>query len=237
MVFWKKKNKNNEALKSNKDIEINSKEAESYFNKSVQLYKDNKCDEALVEIDKAISDNPDNYSYYNYKGIELSTMKKDEEAIIQYDKALKLLGYTPEQVHSPGTYTVGPEQSRIADIIYNKGISLEKLGKIEDAIDMYNSIMQIDSGVKASIRACQLYYNSGKYKEAADLIGGLFTYDLDEIQGLCELDKCETSDLVNALEIVIKSCQKINETKYLDTYIDRLLELDPENELAMSLKK
>jgi len=229
MVFWKKKNKNTE-------------EAQSCFNKSVQLYKDKKYDEALIEINKAISNNPDNYSYYNYKGIQLEAIKKYKEAIIEYNKTLKLLGYEPGQETmqkvSANTYTFGPEQSEIADVVFNKAVSLENLGKIKDAIDIYRSIMQIDpSRLDAPMRACQLYYNSGEYKEASELIGGLFTYDLEEIKQNCEIGNCETSDLINCLETVIKSCQKINETEDLDTYIDRLLELDPENQLARSVKK
>lgn len=232
----------NETIKEfDKAISFDPKNPKYHEDKALFLRAMYEYDYAIIEYDTLISLYPKNPLYHNSKGNTIveraasNDRKKYNEAIEEYDTALKLLRYRPEQKRSTPIY--GAKAEVVAYVLFDKAVCLEKLGKIEDAINIYTSAKEIDQQrLDPVIRICNLYYNLGKYKEASEVMGELLTYDLDEIQERCERGNCGTADLINCLEMVIKSCQKINNKEDVDLYVNRLLELDPENKLARSLK-
>ncbi len=218
-------------------ISINPNNAHYYSNRATYLFYIDKDNESIREFDKAISLNPEEPEYHNIKGIVLDSIGKYKEAIVEFDISIGMHNSIPVN-NSETTRCIGPEQRKIAELYLNKAKSLERMGNIKSAIELYGQGWVEDPfRLDAQIKRCELYFYLGQYKEAEETMGPVFTYDIEEIEEMCEIGNCVTSDLIRCLEIVIKSCQEINKTDYLDTYVKTLLELDPENQLAQLLNK
>lgn len=70
--------------------EIDPTDVDALFNKANMLYRQEKFEEAIIWLDKALAIDPKNVDALNGKGVALDGLGKFEEAIIWYDKALAI---------------------------------------------------------------------------------------------------------------------------------------------------
>ena len=150
--FFRKKNdisgKEEKQKACDKDIEIDSKYADKWNNKGIELRNLGRYEEAIKAYDKAL--NLDSkYAYaWNNKGNALDGLGRYEEAIKAYDKALEI---DPKYVLAWN----------------NKGIALRQLGRYEEAIKAYDKALEIDPKyVLAWYNKGSALRQLGKYEEA-----------------------------------------------------------------------
>jgi tetratricopeptide (TPR) repeat protein len=94
---------------------------EKYYDEGVRLYDQENYDEAIASFEKALEINPNHNKSKEYlayawvkKGLKSYTQKNYAEAITYYDKAIDI-------------------NPNYADAWYNKGVSLGRLGRHEEA--------------------------------------------------------------------------------------------------------
>jgi len=94
---------------------------EKYYDEGVRLYGQENYDEAIASFEKALEINPNHNKSKEYiayawvkKGLKAYVQKNYEEAITYYDKAIDI-------------------NPNYADAWYNKGVSLGRLGRHEEA--------------------------------------------------------------------------------------------------------
>ncbi len=69
---------------------INSTQAETLYKTGIDLYDQQKYDEALQFFDKALAINPSYVNALNNKGLALDHLQRYDEALQSFDKALSL---------------------------------------------------------------------------------------------------------------------------------------------------
>ena len=71
--------------------------AQNHHQKSIEKYQAGNIDEALIEINKAIENQPDNAEYYNFRAFLLSKLDRTEEMDfdfkIKYDGSESMLKF------------------------------------------------------------------------------------------------------------------------------------------------
>jgi tetratricopeptide (TPR) repeat protein len=95
------------------------------LNKGLELYSQNRYDEAIQAYDMSINLNPHYLEAWNNKGIALSHLGKYSEAIQAFDVAIEL-------------------NPQLADPWGNKGDSLKALLKYDEAIQAYDRAIVLD---------------------------------------------------------------------------------------------
>lgn len=71
-------------------------DAEYYSNKAIVNRASNNLDEALIDIDTAISIDPNNYLYYKNKAAILKSQELYSKALIELNKSLDLVNHDSE---------------------------------------------------------------------------------------------------------------------------------------------
>ena len=116
-----------EAIESfDKALQIDPEYTEAMNQKSLILIFDvNRPSEALLTINKAISNDNNNPTLYNTKGLALLNTDRYYEALESFNKAIEL-------------------DPRYYEAYANKGLVLEKMGRFDDAVSMYDKALEID---------------------------------------------------------------------------------------------
>jgi len=137
-----------------KAISLDPDNPEFYFSEAVALAGLNKYKQAIGAIDKAIKLNPQNLSYYDYKAEIFSYDHQYEEAIKCVDKALEL-----------------NEGSNLNLELYtSKANYLEILGKRNDALNIIDKVLEIDSNNYTAIyRKVEILNGKKEYDLALEL--------------------------------------------------------------------
>ena len=112
----------------NEAINIDPTNVSVYTEKRWVLSRLERYGMALECIDKALELQPDHAETLAGKGIVLSKMGEDNEALQWFDRALELSNY--QHVHA----------------WICKGFALEKLEKLEEALECYNGLLKIEPG-------------------------------------------------------------------------------------------
>ena len=104
---------------------INTKLAEDWFNRGMNLSNQSKYGDALVAFDKAIELNPQYADAWRSKGIILNCLGKYDESLKAWNKVIE----------------IDPQNARNWA---NKGFSLYGQSKYEDAANAYDKATQLD---------------------------------------------------------------------------------------------
>jgi YVTN family beta-propeller protein len=110
---------------SDKSIELNPRNIDSWYNKGIALSNLGKFEEAIKCYDRVIEIDPDYFPVWNNKGNALNYLGKFHEAIKSYDQVLE-------------------KDSHNIIASYNKGLALSNLGEYEKAIKCYDRVIEID---------------------------------------------------------------------------------------------
>ncbi len=114
------------------------------------LFSENKYEEAIEAIDKALEINPSDNIALKIKDIVLATLGKYEEALEVLNKALEI---NPVNCYA----------------LTSKGKVLAKLGKYEEAIEVFNKVLEINPvNYYALVNKGVLLIHLGKIKEALE---------------------------------------------------------------------
>jgi protein O-GlcNAc transferase len=90
-----------------------------------QLLRLNKIDEALETLDKELDDNPNNWKALNYKGFCLLKRKNYPEALINFETAIEIDNNQSESWGSLGLYYLSIKNSALAEECFEKTKKLE----------------------------------------------------------------------------------------------------------------
>jgi tetratricopeptide (TPR) repeat protein len=119
---------------------------EAWYRRGNALLELNQCEEAISSYEKALNLEPENYQALFGKGNVLLALQRYQEAIDFYNKALKL---KPDDggILSKREFAVSELQKleeRTEDVL-KQGMSLHDSGKYEDAIKIYDQIIELIS--------------------------------------------------------------------------------------------
>ena len=110
---------------------INSTQAETLYKTGIDLYDQQKYDEALQFFDKALAINPSYVNALNSKGLALDHLQRYDEAIQFFDKALAI---NPSSVNA----------------LNNKAFTLDHLQRYDEALQSFDKAISLDpSNTKA----------------------------------------------------------------------------------------
>ena len=146
-----------EAIKLyDKAINLNSRDAETWYEKGVAFYNLKKYEEAIKCFNKAVEINPKDAEVWDIKGNALASLEKYEESIKCYDKAIEI---NPEYAKKVSR--------EYAMICYVEGTVLVSLKKYEEAINYFSKAIKVNPEYSEalSIKGTTLAY-LGKYQEA-----------------------------------------------------------------------
>ena len=139
----------------------------SKTSKVEHLIKEQKYDEALVEINKILQSDND-YSNWNLKGIILDNLKEYEKAIECYDNALNINESSDIKINKANSLYNGGNLSFFPAGNYDKALrlincGLEVLGESEDPSEFYFLKAEILEGLNDLVEAQKAYLIA--YKE------------------------------------------------------------------------
>ncbi|MDX9703817.1 MAG: tetratricopeptide repeat protein [Candidatus Auribacterota bacterium] len=120
------------------DILIPIKNA--YFMNGLQLARNKQYDNAIKSFTRVVEIDPDDGKAYFNRGVSYMTRDDFENAVIDFDSAMKR-GFTNVQMS------------------FNRAVALEKLGRSQDAMEIYTKIVQDDPLFAPA------HYNLAKLKE------------------------------------------------------------------------
>lgn len=131
------------------------------------LIKEQKYDEALVEINKILQSDND-YSNWNLKGIILDNLKEYEKAIECFDKALNINESPDIKINKANSLYSWAKLSFFPEGNYDKALrlincGLEVLGESEDPSEFYFLKAEILEGLNDLVEAQKAYLIA--YKE------------------------------------------------------------------------
>lgn len=139
----------------------------SKTSKVEHLIKEQKYDEALVEINKILQSDND-YSNWNLKGIILDNLKEYEKAIECFDKALNINESSDIKINKANSLYNWAKLSFFPEGNYDKALKLincglEVLGESEDPSEFYFLKAEILEGLNDLVEAQKAYLMA--YKE------------------------------------------------------------------------
>lgn len=107
-------------------LEINSDNADAWYNRGIVLAKLGRYEEAVASYDRAVELNPDKDEAWNNRGNALEKSNRYEEALASYNRAVEI-------------------NSDNARAWYNRGIALDDLERYEEAVASYDRAVEIKS--------------------------------------------------------------------------------------------
>jgi tetratricopeptide (TPR) repeat protein len=162
-------------------------ESASYWNsKGIILDRMGKHKEALECFEKARSINPQDVDVITNIGISFDKLEKPEEALRFYDIALQK-----------------QEDTRT---LYNKGISLSKIGRYSDAVDCFNKVLKEEKNNKNAIINLAIALQKMNRLEEAILVlkeWGEFDYLYTRAYLMLENGKKQIEDSINLFQICL----------------------------------
>ncbi|HEX6293922.1 MAG TPA: tetratricopeptide repeat protein, partial [Nitrososphaeraceae archaeon] len=199
---------------SDKSLELNSENMNSWYNKGIALSNLGRYDDAIKCYDKVIEINPSFLHVWNSKGDALIHLRKFQEAVKCYERVLEI---DPNNIIA--SYNKGLALRRLGkyleaimcydkvikndptniDVLISKGYALERLGKLEEAIICYDKVMGTDPKNTEALNAKGLVLERrGKYEEAEQYYNRVAEEYSNEINSMNEkaihfqkLDKLE----------------------------------------------
>jgi YVTN family beta-propeller protein len=167
---------------SDKSLELNSENMNSWYNKGVALSNLGRYDDAIKCYDRVIEINPSFLHVWDSKGNALIHLRKFQEAIKCYERVLEIDPNNIIAYYNKGLALrrLGKYQEAIMyydkviktdptniDVLIAKGYALERLGKLEEAIICYDKVMGTDPKNTEALNAKGLILERrGKYEEA-----------------------------------------------------------------------
>jgi Tfp pilus assembly protein PilF len=111
-----------------KALSVNPEYASAHFNIGVLLFQQGRLDDAAVSLRSAIRIDPRFAEAYNYLGVIQATLeKKPEEALPYFENAVRF-------------------DQENADAFFNLGLTLENMGRPQEAAEKYRRVLSIDPG-------------------------------------------------------------------------------------------
>jgi tetratricopeptide (TPR) repeat protein len=134
--------------------------ADDYLNRATESFYDERYEDALRDIEKAIRLQPDDARVWYNKGVVLAELGRYMEALNANEKALHLKPNDFEALHNKGAVLERLERygealavyddalhlnPEIADTWFNKGVALGKMGRQEEALLAYEKAVSLKS--------------------------------------------------------------------------------------------
>lgn len=200
-------------------------------NVSINLLKVNelillkKCDDAYTVCDKILSIDENNLEALFYKSKILFYEKKYIETIKLCNDYLKLDNNNKIEYYKSVSYS-RLEDSNFINKIFDEAKKYEENEEYANAIKKYDEILEMNSQNKDALirKACCLYYFE-KYEDASIL----FKEILSNPQNRKRRFKSFKNECINCLEKYIQSND-------VPEFVDLLLEIDSENEIANKIR-
>jgi tetratricopeptide (TPR) repeat protein len=167
--------------------------------KAKEYQKIKKYDEAIICYDRVISIDANNSTAWLDKGLILYNLNKYEEAIECYDRVIGLDKYkeklkkegqvlTDKQVIEYYKAIIKPNPKNI-EALNAKGYALEKLGKYDDAIQIFDSVIVRNPPfvIETIIKNGDVFMNLGNYSAAEKSYNDALKHDQNNISALNKL--------------------------------------------------
>jgi tetratricopeptide (TPR) repeat protein len=179
--------------------QLGKQTASFWSNKGISLTALKQYEEALDCYDKALQIDPQSSVIWDNKGNALLGLGRYEEAVGCYDKALTIVERIVSTGLSDGVYAslqcFAESRADPKAIWNNKGIALTYLGRFQDAINCYDSVLAIDPKNMATwSNKGNALKQLGQFKEAVNCYDRALAVDsrcLNALTGkatvLCEL--------------------------------------------------
>ena len=220
-------------------IDLDGTDESLFFKKSYWLTEKGSLFRALIEIKKAIQNNPKYLMALEFKINLLERLESYEAAILEYDKVMEL------DSNNDGHYV---EKSRILCdnikdynlaldaveeglkinqnnplLFINKAMILNNMGDVEAAIENIDKALAIEENAMFFSKKAYLLQGKGEYEEALKLIKLASEKNFDEnytlyIDILIDLQKYDL-----ALQVTNRAIEKIPDDEYLYGTKARLL--------------
>lgn len=162
-------------------IEINPEDV--WYNKSVSEFKNGSYSLALQDINKTLDQNPLDNSYWSLKVLILLKMSKYDSALSTLDDALNVNSSNSQALNDRGLLEAGylhdynrsiesfDRAIRLdptnAKTYYNKGMTLENMGKYQDAILAFQQAVKLSPNFANAWNLEGLSYSAlNQYDEA-----------------------------------------------------------------------
>jgi YVTN family beta-propeller protein len=215
---------------SDKSIELNPRNIDSWYNKGFALNNLGEYEKAIKCYDRVIEIDPDYFPVWNLKGNALNYLGKFQEAIKSYQQVLEK-----------------DPQNIIA--FYNKGLALNNLGEYEKAINCYDRVIEIDPENIDALNAKGLAFERlGEYEEAINCYDRVIEIDPENIEALNSkgdaLDRLERYkeaqqyykkvseaylNEINNMNEKAKECENLHKYEEAIIYYDRVISIDANN--------
>lgn len=189
-------------------INLNSTFLPSFTGKFNVLKKLGKFNECVEYIDKALDINPEYYHGLVAKGDCLAEFDKNfDEALIYYDKAIKI-------------------NSNHFGAFYNKGATLLKMGRLDDALDCTERCLEIDFQDFDSLKAKgKILVDLNRLDEALDCFDGTINKSKELNHGI------EASIFHKGVFLLY-----LDKNESAINCFNEVLKINPYNEEALTLK-
>ena len=206
----KSKHQYEEAIKTiNLVLSVNSKHIEAILEKSYVLFRLKKYEETIQTIDSILSTQPSNFEALFLKMDSLNNLKRFEESIEALNKII------PKY----------PDQD---DYYYLLGVAKEGLGQYKEAIEYFNKIEdEIPYEVKKYDKIGLCLHKMGNFKEAITNFDTALENCVEPFQNM------DADVLIHKCHSLLKLNKKTTALKILN----KVLEMEPENQIALKIKK
>ena len=220
------------------DAMTHSPDMSSLVTKGLELELDEKYEEAIQCYDEALKINPNDESVWENKADALASLDKYEEALQCYDEALEI---NPENEHA----------------LTMKGTGLFQLKKYDEALQCYDEALQINpenehaltmkdqltilvegvsSNISDDVSKEMIYRNLENVSDPSSAF--MKGYELFQLKKYEEaipyLKKAIPSpELDGMLGVCFRKIEKYEESI---TYFDKVLSVEPENEIFLEFK-
>lgn len=132
-------------------VTANPKSAEAHAELADTLYALTRYDEAEAEYLEALRLDPDNWSYENRLAVNYAEARQREKAVVYYQRAAD---------HHPNHV-----------ILFSLGNSLERLGRLDEAIVAYRKSIELKPTFTMSLyQLGMIYFHLGRLPESIDML-------------------------------------------------------------------
>jgi len=162
----------------NKTIARNSQSSIAYYNRGVELTKQNENTKALMDYNMAIELNPKYVGAYNNRGNLFSTLKEYKLALNDYGLAIELSPEDATTYYNRGMVFFERKQyskalndfnkaiklnSKYSDAYNNKGAIFIFFKQYDKALEMFNKVIEFDPQFVPANKNRELVYGILKY--------------------------------------------------------------------------
>ncbi|MEM7104577.1 MAG: tetratricopeptide repeat protein [Bacteroidota bacterium] len=182
-TYYLDNDQENEAIKDlNKALEYNPIFSEALINRGVIHLKNENYDKAIIDFSKVITVDPENSDGYAKRGTANAKKENFQAAFADFGKAIELNFYVPDVYVNKGELHLLLGQYDLAnqsftaylnlfpqdhEILYKRGLSLERLEKYTESIFDFNSAINMNQEEgKYYLSRSQSYFMMGDNSKA-----------------------------------------------------------------------